>query len=46
MAIKNRSIAIKGPEFLNLAASAVNPLMSKCDIKVLYTGHNRNGSDI
>ena len=46
MAIKNKSVAIRNPEFLNLSPLAVNTLMSKCDIKVLYTGKNRNGSMI
>lgn len=46
MAIRNKSVAIRNPEFLNLSPLAVNRLMSKCDIKVLYTGKNRNGSHI
>lgn len=44
MSIRNKSVAIRNPEFLNLSPLAVNRLMSKCDIKVLYTGKNRNGS--
>lgn len=40
-----RSVAtIEGPEFLNI--TTLNPLISKCEIKVLYTGDNRNGSNI
>ena len=46
MSIRNKSVAIRNPEFLNLSPLAVNRLMSKCDIKVLYTGKNRNGSMI
>lgn len=43
----NQSIAtIKSPEFINLTPLDINPLMSKCEIKVLYTGKNRNGSFI
>ncbi|MCD8210321.1 MAG: hypothetical protein LUC37_02125 [Prevotella sp.] len=37
---------IDGPEFINLRPVDVNPLMSLCDIKVLYVGANRNGSFI
>lgn len=43
----NKSIAtLDSPEFLNLQPMDVNPLMSKCEIKVLYTGENRNHSFI
>ena len=39
----HRSVAtIDSPEFLNLQPLDINPLMSKCDIKVLYVGENRN----
>lgn len=33
---------INDPEFINLQPLEINPLMSKCEIKVLYTGKNRN----
>ena len=48
MAIKNRSeiSTIQGPEFVNLEPVDLNPLMSKCQIKVFYLGKNRNGSYI
>lgn len=43
----NKSIAtIEAPEFINLKALDINPLMSSCEIKVLYLGKNRNGSYI
>ena len=39
----HQSIAtIDSPEFLNLQPLDINPLMSKCEIKVLYVGGNRN----
>lgn len=39
----NKSIeTIKSPEFINLEPIDINPLMSKCQIKVLYVGENRN----
>lgn len=45
--MRNRSIAtIDSPEFINLQPLEVNPLMSKCEIKVLYVGENRNHSFI
>jgi len=44
---KNQSIAtIDSPEFINLYPLDINPLMSTCNIKVLYLGENRNGSFI
>lgn len=48
MALKNKSDIdmIQGPEFINLQPLDVNPLMQKCEIKVFYLGHNRNGSYI
>ena len=52
MALRNKSVvsgspeAIAGPEFINLQPLEINPLMSKCLIKVFYLGHNRNGSYI
>ena len=43
----NKSIAtINSPQFINLQPLDINPLMSKCEIKVLYVGGNRNGSFI
>ena len=35
---------IKSPEFINI--TSINPLISKCEIKVLYLGENRNRSFI
>lgn len=48
MALKNKSEVdmIQNPEFINLQPLDINPLMSKCEIKVFYLGHNRNGSYI
>lgn len=37
---------ISSPEFINLQPMEINPLMSQCEIKVLYLGKNRNGSVI
>lgn len=37
---------IDNPEFINLQPLDINPLMSKCEIKVLYIGQNRNRSFI
>lgn len=37
---------IDNPEFINLQPLDINPLMSKCEIKVLYVGQNRNRSFI
>lgn len=43
----NRSVAtIDAPQFINLEQDAINPGISKCEIKVLYLGKNRNGSFI
>ena len=43
----HRSIAtIDAPEFINLQPLDINPMMSKCEIKVLYIGGNRNHSYI
>ena len=43
----HKSIAtIDSPEFINLQPLDINPLMSKCEIKVLYLGENRNHSYI
>ena len=39
----HQSIAtIDSPEFVNLQPLDINPLMSSCEIKVLYIGENRN----
>ena len=47
MALPHQSIAtISSPEFINLQPLDINPLMSKCEIKVLYIGENRNRSYI
>lgn len=37
---------IKDPEFINLKPLEINPLMSACEIKVMYVGQNRNRSFI
>lgn len=37
---------IKEPEFINLSPNDINPLVSNCQIKVLYIGENRNRSYI
>ena len=43
----HKSIAtIDAPEFINLQPLDINPLMSKCEIKVMYLGENRNRSYI
>ena len=43
----HQSIAtIDSPEFINLQPLDINPLMSSCEIKVLYLGENRNHSFI
>ena len=43
----NKSVqTINSPEFINLQTLDINPLMSSCEIKVLYIGGNRNGSFI
>ena len=43
----HKSIAtIDSPEFINLQPLDINPLMSSCEIKVLYLGENRNNSFI
>lgn len=42
---ENRSVAtIDGPEFIDI--HPYNPLISECQIKVMYVGKNRNGSYI
>ena len=43
----HKSVAtINSPEFINLKPLDINPLMSACEIKVLYVGENRNRSYI
>ena len=43
--VNRMSVAtIDSPEFINI--ESVNPLISKCEIKVLYVGENRNNSFI
>lgn len=43
----HQSIAtIYSPEFINLQTDELNPLMSKCEVKVMYIGENRNHSFI
>jgi hypothetical protein len=43
----HKSVAtINSPEFINLTPLDINPLMSECEIKVLYVGENRNRSYI
>ena len=43
----HQSVAtIDSPEFLNLQPLDINPLMSKCEIKVFYIGANRNNTFI
>jgi len=47
MIMMHQSIAtIDSPEFINLQPLEINPLMSSCEIKVLYLGENRNHSYI
>ena len=43
----HQSVAtIDSPQFINLQPLDINPLMSSCEIKVLYIGQNRNHSYI
>lgn len=47
MALPHISVATTDDiEILNLQPLDINPLMSKCEIKVFYIGENRNGSFI
>lgn len=48
MSLRNKSEVsmISGPQFINLSPLDINPLMSKCEIKVCYLGTNRNRSYI
>ena len=43
---KQTFTTISSPEFINLEPLDINPLMSKCEIKVFYLGENRNGDYI
>jgi hypothetical protein len=38
--------SISSPEFINVQPTDLNPLMSSCEIKVLYIGQNRNRTSI
>lgn len=43
----NKSVAtIDAPEFINLQTSDISPFIKQGEVKVLYTGENRNGSYI
>ena len=47
--IRNKSVpvdTIDNVEFVNLTSSDISPQVSKCEIKVMYLGKNRNGSYI
>lgn len=47
MSLPHKSVAtIDNVQFINLTPLDINPLMSKCEIKVFYLGQNRNGSYI
>lgn len=47
MSLPHQSVAtIDSIQFVNLTPVDVNPLISKCEIKVFYLGKNRNGSYI
>jgi len=47
MSLPHSSVAtINSIEFINLQPLDINPMMSKCQIKVFYVGENRNGSYI
>ena len=47
MSLPHKSVAtIDNIQFVNLTPLDINPLMSKCEIKVFYVGENRNGSYI
>ena len=41
---KYRLRTISDPEFINLSPLDINPLISKCEIKVFYLGPNRNNT--
>lgn len=43
----NKSVqTINSPEFINLQPLDISPMISSCEIKVLYLGGNRNGTYI
>lgn len=47
--LRNESVpvsSIDGVQFVDLSPSDISPEVSKCDIKVMYLGKNRNGSYI
>ena len=47
--LRNQSVPVStvdNVEFINLSPSDISPLVSKCEIKVMYVGKNRNGSYI
>lgn len=45
--LRHDSVAVvESPEFIHLEPNAINPNISKCEIKVCYLGANRNGSYI
>lgn len=47
--IRNKSVpvdTIDNVEFVNLTSSDISPQVSKCEIKIMYLGKNRNGSYI
>ncbi len=44
MKMNFQSIAISPPQFINLQPTDISPLISKCEIKVMYIDANRNGS--
>ena len=47
MALAHLSVAtIDSPQFINLQPLDINPLMSSCQIKVMYLGQNDNGTAI
>ena len=46
MAMHQSVSTIANPEFINLQPMEISPLMSSCEIKVLYVGENRNRSFI
>lgn len=37
---------ISNPEFINLKQNDISPLISSCEIKIMYMDNNRNGSNI
>lgn len=45
--LRNQSVPVStvdNVEFVNLSPSDISPMVSKCEIKVMYVGKNRNGS--